>query len=221
VAARLSATFAELLDRYPDLDGLHFDYIRYPVALPIPPGSRFGVGLDFGYGDSTRGRFKLETGLEAPFRDSVANANQWDAWRRDQLTGLLLTVRLAAREAHSEVQLSAAVLSHAERAYLSQGQDWRRWLEDGLLEFAVPMAYTLDDRMLRYQVESLAHVPVGGRIWIGLGTWLFAKSPERALEQIRIARAAGAAGESLFSYDSIAEAPALREALIREASRGD
>jgi uncharacterized lipoprotein YddW (UPF0748 family) len=212
VAARLSVTFAELLTRYPELDGLHFDYIRYPDVLPFAPGSRFGVGLDFGYG--------AETGLEAPFRDSLANANQWDSWRRDQLTGLLVALRMAARTAHPEVQLSAAVIPHVDRAYLALGQDWRRWLEDGLLEFAVPMAYTLDDRILRYQVESLAHVPLGGRIWIGLGTWLFARHPQRALEQIRIARAAGAAGESLFSYDSIAEAPALREALIGEASKG-
>ena len=42
--------------------------------------------------------------------------------------------------------------------------------------------------------------------------------PERALEQIRVARATGAAGDALFSYDSIADAPALREALIREAA---
>jgi uncharacterized lipoprotein YddW (UPF0748 family) len=220
VAARLSVTFAELLTRYPELDGLHFDYIRYPDVLPFAPGSRFGVGLDFGYGPLTRARFKAETGLDAPFGDSLANANRWDSWRRDQLTGRLVALRMAARTAHPEVQLSAAVIPHVDRAYLALGQDWRRWLEDGLLEFAVPMAYTLDDRILRYQVESLAHLPVGGRIWIGLGTWLFAKHPQRALEQIRLTRAAGATGESLFSYDSIAEAPALREALVRAASAG-
>jgi uncharacterized lipoprotein YddW (UPF0748 family) len=98
------------------------------------------------------------------------------------------------------------------------GQDWRRWLEDDLIEFAVPMAYTLDDRLLRYQVERFANLPVGGRIWIGLGTWLFAGRPERALAQIRIARDGGAAAESLFSYDSIVATPALREALIREVA---
>ena len=48
VAQRLAATFAELLTRYPRLEGLHLDYIRYPDVLPFVPGSRFGVGLDFG-----------------------------------------------------------------------------------------------------------------------------------------------------------------------------
>jgi uncharacterized lipoprotein YddW (UPF0748 family) len=217
VAERLSLTFAELLARYPELDGLHLDYIRYPDVLPFTPGSRFGVGLDFGYGPATRARFRAETGLEAPFGDSIANANAWDTWRRDQVTALVVALRFAARSIVSDIQLSAAVWSWADRAYLAQGQDWRRWLEDGLIELAVPMAYTLDDRILRYLAESYARLPLGERVWVGLGTWLFARRPERALEQIRIVRAAGAAGDALFSWDSIAEAPALRSALAAEA----
>jgi hypothetical protein len=59
-------------------------------------------------------------------------------------------------------------------------------------------------------------VPEGDRIWLGLGVWLFGKNPQRALAQIRIVREAGAAGDALFSWDAIADAPALREALIRE-----
>jgi uncharacterized lipoprotein YddW (UPF0748 family) len=218
VAERLVVTFTEILTKYPELDGLHLDYIRYPDVLPFAPGSRFGVGLDFGYGEATRARFRAETGLEAPFGDSLANANAWDGWRRDQVTALVAAVRFATRTTLDDIGLSAAVWSWTDRAYLAQGQDWRRWLEDGLLEFAVPMAYTLDDRMLRYQAESYTGLPVADRIWVGLGTWLFARRPERALEQIRIVRAAGAAGDSLFSWDSIADAPALRDALAAEAS---
>jgi uncharacterized lipoprotein YddW (UPF0748 family) len=218
VAELVAATFAELLVRYPDLDGLHLDYIRYPDVLPFVPGTRFGVGLDFGYGTATLARFRSETGLTAPLGDSTRNANRWDDWRRDKLTGLVAAIGERARAARPGVALSAAVWTWADRGYLVLGQDWRRWLEDDLIEFAVPMAYTLDDRLLRYQVERFANLPVGGRIWIGLGTWLFASRPERALAQIRIARDGGAAAESLFSYDSIVATPALREALVQEAA---
>ena len=76
-----------------------------------------------------------------------------------------------------EIALSAAVGAYAERVYLAEGQDWRRWLEDGLLEFAIPMAYTLDDRMFRYMAESFASGPLADRIWVGQGTWLFADRP--------------------------------------------
>jgi uncharacterized lipoprotein YddW (UPF0748 family) len=216
VAERLAATFAELLTRYP-LDGLHLDYIRYPDVLPFTPGSRFGVGLDLGHGAPTRERFRRETGLEPPSPpDRLGNADAWDAWRRDRVTELVARIRAAAQAVRPGGALSAAVWSYADRAYLSIGQDWRRWLEEGLLDFAVPMAYTLDERLFRYQAAELASVARPDRVWLGVGVWLFAKRPEAAVAQLRAARDAGAAGDALFSWDSIAEAPALRAALASE-----
>jgi uncharacterized lipoprotein YddW (UPF0748 family) len=178
------------------------------------------VGLDFGHGEPTRARFRAETGLEAPSGGRLGNANRWDAWRRDKVTELVRAIGDAAHSARPGLLLSAAVWSHADRAYLSIGQDWRGWLEEGLLDFAVPMTYTLDARMFRYQAEALAHPRLAPRVWIGIGTWLFAKQPARAVEQVRLARAAGAAGDALFSWDSIADAPALHAALAEEFREG-
>ncbi len=213
LADYLASTYAELIERYPDLDGLHLDYIRYPDVLPFSPGSRFGVGLDFGYGDATRQRFREQTGLEAPWGDSLSNANRWDRWRREQVTGLVRAVRTATRAVKPELQISAAVGAYAERVYLSEGQDWLGWLEAGLVEFAVPMAYSVDDRMFRYLAQRYANGPHAERIWLGIGSWLYAKRPAGALDQIRVAREAGSKAQVLFSYDSIADSPALLEAL--------
>ena len=228
VSERLVAIFVELVTRYPGLAGLHLDYIRHPDVLPIAPGSRFGVGLDFGYGPASRERFRRETGLRGPYADEAApdprrltNANQWDAWRRDKVTELVREIRVRTGAKRPSLLLSAAVISHVDRAYLSLAQDWRGWLEEGLLDFAVPMAYTLDDRHFRYQVESFAQGPYADRIWPGLGTWLFARNPGRAIAQIEIARAAGAVGEALFSYDSIAASPLLFQALAKQVARVD
>lgn len=218
VAPRLAETFAELVARYPELDGLHLDYIRYPGVLPFAPGSRFGVGLDMGHGKPTRERFRQETGLTAPVPpDRLGHANRWDAWRRNKVTELVRAIADGARAADPDIAMSAAVWAHAERAYLSIGQDWRRWLEDGLLDFAVPMAYTLDARLFRYQVEAFTTPGLGPRTWIGIGAWLFAKRPSGAVEQVAIAEAAGAAGVVLFSWDAIADAPALRASLAEQA----
>ena len=91
VAERVVATFAELLEGYSQLDGLHLDYIRYPDVLPFVPGSRFGVGLDFGYGPKTRARFTAETGLAAcPEWASVASVL---AWRSPASPTLVTTAR--------------------------------------------------------------------------------------------------------------------------------
>ena len=220
LAEQLVATFAELVARYPALDGLHLDYIRYPDVLPFSPGSRFGVGLDFGYGERSRARFRAETGLEAPQGDSLRNADAWDSWRRERVDLLVRDIAGAARAASARLTLSAAVWSYADRAYLAMGQDFRRWLDEGWIDFAVPMAYTKDDRLLRYQAAAFAGSPHGERIWIGLGSWLFAKQPDGALRQIAIARQAGAPADALFSWDSIADAPELRAAIAGRAERG-
>ena len=75
------------------------------------------------------------------------------------------------------------------------------------------MAYTLDDRLLRYIAHEVTGGVEGGRVWIGLGAWLFAERPERARAQLDFARSLAPAGVSLFSYDAIRDAPALRQAL--------
>jgi uncharacterized lipoprotein YddW (UPF0748 family) len=219
VAERLIETFAELVARYPQLDGLHLDYIRYPDVLPFSPGSRFGVGLDLGHGEATRRRFREETGLEPPRPpEQLANAERWDAWRRDRVTALVRGIAEAARAVRPELAMSAAVWAEADRAYLASGQDWRRWLEEDLLDFAVPMAYTLDGRLFGYQVDALSGSSLGPRTWIGIGAWLFAKRPEGAVAQVDRVRAAAAPGLVLFSWDSIADAPELRAALAAEAA---
>jgi len=215
----LAATFQELMTRYPEIDGLHLDYIRYPDVLPFAPGSRFGVGLDFGYGVAARERFKSETGLTAPMADETRNANRWDEWRREKMNELVAALRAAALAARPDAPakkqplISAAVGAYAERVYLTEAQDWQRWIEDGLLDFAVPMTYTLDDRLFRYMVEGFASSPRSDRTWVGQGTWLFATRPDGAITQLDLVKAAGARAEVLFSYDSIADSPELRDAL--------
>lgn len=218
VAERLAATFEELLRRYPGLDGLHLDYIRYPDTLPFSPGTRFG-GLNFGYGQATRARFRAETGLEPPFGASLENASRFDAWRRDELSALVARIRERATAARPAVALSAAVFHDDERAYLTVFQDWRGWLEASLVDFAVPMLYSTDERIVRYRVAELAGLPEARRIWIGLGSWLFGSDPARAVAQARLVESTGALGLSLFSWDSIREKPALRDALAAAATR--
>lgn len=226
VRERLVATFVELVDRYPELDGLHLDYIRHPGVLPFAPGSRFGVGLDFGYGEATRQRFQTDTGLPGPYADpsnpaasGLRNANEWDAWRREQVTSLVREIRGGALARRPGLLVSAAVIAYADRAYLSLAQDWRGWIDEGLLDFAVPMIYTLDDRLFGYHVRAFASGPNAERIWMGAGTWLFASSPARALAQLDLIRETGSTGEALFSYDALLESDALLEALLAAAPR--
>jgi uncharacterized lipoprotein YddW (UPF0748 family) len=217
VAEYLSETFDELLAQYPALAGLHFDYIRYPDVLPFSPGLRFGVGISLGHGAASRARFEEETGLVAPDGDSLGHGSRFDDWRREKLTELVAFVGNRARAARPGLEISAAVISYADRAYLSLFQDWRGWLEEGLIDVAVPMLYSKDPRLVRYGVEHFAGLPYAERIWVGLGSWLFADRPERALAQLSEVESRPPLGVALFSWDSIRQSDPLRTALARSA----
>lgn len=222
VRARLVETFRDLVTRYPELDGLHLDYIRHPDLLPFIPGSRFGVGLEFGYGETSRARYREETGRPDPIEGAppgvVRDAEAWDAWRRSQVTTLVEEIGRAVRGVRPGVLMTAAVIPYIERCYLTLAQDWPLWLETGAIDRAIPMVYTLDDRLLRYQLEGYSGLSRADRIWPGLGVWLFASNPDQALGQLATLRRLGFPGEVLFSDDAIAGAPALLEALaIRPA----
>jgi uncharacterized lipoprotein YddW (UPF0748 family) len=220
VAERLAATFAELVRGYPGLDGLHFDYVRYPDTLPFSPGTQFGVGLGFGFGEPARARFQSETARVAPFGSSLANAERFDAWRREKLGALVATIAAAARAERPGLRVSAAVIPERERAYRVDLQDWLGWLDAGQLDFAVPMLYTRDATLLRYGVETYAGLARRRELWVGLGSWLFADTPELAVEQLRTASAEPALGTALFSWDSIRDTPTLLSALATEVARG-
>ncbi|MFQ5895699.1 MAG: glycoside hydrolase family 10 protein [Nitrospinota bacterium] len=199
----LLSLIAELLRRHPDLDGLHLDFIRYPYALPISPSSSFGLRRDFGYTEVAIRRFFLETGRAAPLRPGEPGGHAWDTWRRAQVTSFISEVRRLTRELAPRVELTAAVIPWADRAYLAAFQDWRGWLEGGLIDAALVMNYTPDADLARHVSRQSAAVRGKGRVYVGLGAYLLAERPEVLWRQWREAKEAGGDGVVLFSYDQM------------------
>lgn len=213
VRGRIIDVAAHLVRNYPRLAGIHLDFIRYPYALPISPGSRFSPRLDFGYNEASISRFKLQTRKTAPRAGAStkrADAAAWDEWRRKQVTAAVRGVHETTRGLRKQVIVSAAVLPWAERAYLSAFQDWRGWLEGGFLDKAVVMNYTADVH-LSAQISRSAIAarrvktqnPRAPGVVIGLGAYLFTNNPAGVWREWRAARKAGADGVALFSYDQM------------------
>lgn len=200
----LEGALDDLIAAAPELDGLHLDFIRHPLALPIMPGSRFDRGLDFGYGRDAKLLFAKQNG------GRFQRGDAWDAFRRNSVTQV---VERLGKRLPDGWEYSAAVLPWADRAYMIAMQDWRGWIDSGLLDFAVVMAYIRDDRLLRYVIEGLRHGVGGDRVWVGLGTWLFLRHPDRIRAQTEIALGVDPAGVAFFSYDALANEPEAAAAL--------
>ena len=110
--------------------------------------------------------------------------------------------------------LSAAVLPWTERAYLAAFQDWRGWLQEGILDKAVVMNYTRDLTLSSRISKSISAAKTffperrkRGRqlIIIGLGAWLFVSNPQDLWKEWNEAYRAGADGVAFFSYDQMVE----------------
>ncbi|RKY59567.1 MAG: hypothetical protein DRP95_04950, partial [Candidatus Latescibacterota bacterium] len=180
----------EVVRRYP-VDGVHFDYIRYPGAFAC-------------YCDGCRERFQRDTGIKVKhWPDDVISGpyfTEFQAWRREQVTRLVREVSREVRRIRPDVKISAAVFSNWTTARFHVGQDWKLWVEEGYLDFVCPMDYTTDPEQFREwvlrQVEwTRGKVP----LYPGIGAYRMMDG-EEVLHQVALARSMGADGFVLFSY---------------------
>ncbi len=180
----------EVVRKYP-VDGLHFDYIRYPNG-------------DHCYCDGCRRRFEKDTGLKVKnWPDDCYNGplrQRYRQWRCDQITRLVATVSREAKRIRPGVKISAAVFGRYPQCRDSVGQDWVAWVRAGYLDFVCPMDYTTDDAAFRELVSQQRKL-VGGRIPLYPGVGAFRLTPDRMVGQIVIARSLGADGFTVFNLE--------------------
>ena len=202
VANDLSLIVEELVRSYPKLDGLQFDYIRYPDWHP-----------DYGWTKINVGRFKKETGREPyGFKDVL-----WEDWKRSQVTRLLERLVHKAREAHSSLQISTTALAPYSRAYTEADQDWKSWLEKGTVDFITLMGYATDAAEFEKRIAD-AEKKLGNleRVNIAVGAYAMAGLPEIFKTQLKICEESGSRACAVLHYGSLKQNPSLGEAFLRD-----
>ena len=221
VQERVYDVWMELAERY-ELDGIHFDYVRFPSG-------------DFDYSAGALDRFRdwvaprlppdrlrsLDDAYRSdPFAFTDALPGPWGEFRRAQVTALVERVYHGVKARRPDLLVSAAVFSNAQDAYQARFQDWRGWLDRGIVDVVVPMAYTPRNQLFSDQIRE-ATVSAGhrDRVWAGVGAYL--NGVDGTLEKIDIARREGVGGIVLFSYDwAITEgSPAGATPFLRQVGR--
>jgi len=176
-----------------DVAGIHFDYIRY-------------LHDEACYCDGCRQRFEEAAGvkLEKWPDDVLAEPlrEKYTQWRRDQITNLVRAVAAEARRIRPGLMVSAAVFSWPG-ALEWVNQDWRQWLEEGLLDFVCPMNYTANPDELAAMVTREVEL-VNGRVplYIGTGEFIIPET-HQLVDQLERARRLGADGFVCFSYEHL------------------
>jgi uncharacterized lipoprotein YddW (UPF0748 family) len=136
--------YTTIVENY-DVDGINFDRIRYPDGqLAAWPEDN-----SWGYNPVALARFHAATGrTDTP----LPNDAQWSQWRRDQITNIVRRVYLESYEIDPSVVVSADTITYgdgpeqlggweASRPYRETLQDWRAWMEEGILDLNIPMNY--------------------------------------------------------------------------------
>ena len=201
-AAHTLAVIEDIANRY-DLDGIHLDYIRYPNDQF--DYSRFTIAA---FRASIRPRLTGEVRKTVDAQDAIdlfaypdRFPTEWKAFRRDRLTALVTRISESLRAAHPALMLTMAVKPDATEAADVRLQDWRQWLQAGLVDAVAPMAYAQDADAFVEQIRAARAAAGKGAIWAGIGAYRL--TPAQTIENIQAARRLGAAGFVLFSYDSL------------------
>jgi len=199
-------TMLEVPRKY-DVDGIHFDYIRY-------------LDDSICYCDGCRERFQKDTGLTvAKWPDdcySGALHDRYRDWRCDQITRLVRATSEQARKLKPWLKISAAVFSDYPGCRTWVGQDWVKWVKEGYLDFVCPMDYTDSNAGFRRTVaKQMAFVQGLIPIYPGIGASAPGLPADQVIAQVEIARELGADGFTVFALTPTTAAdhiPAMGEA---------
>jgi uncharacterized lipoprotein YddW (UPF0748 family) len=184
------------------VDGVHLDFIRY-------------AGIQWGYNPTSVARFRARyKRTDTPAPDDA----QWSQWRRDQVSAVVRRIWLESTAVNPRIKVSAALIPWGDgpvtdavwknsSAYSAVFQDWRAWLEEGILDIAIPMNYFPDSTMASdfdHWIEFEKNHRYGRHVIIGMGNYL--NSLDESLAQIGRARTrsqsgARADGVSVYVYN--------------------
>ena len=203
--AYTTSVVRDIAQRY-DIDGVHFDYIRYPTsefdysrdALAAFRGSLLG---DLSVADQRRYDTRVVAG--EPILYTQAFPERWRAFRAARLTALLSSLRAGVKAVKPRALVSVAVVPDPREAATRRLQDWRGWLDSGLVDVVCPMAYTTDPAAFAAQVAAAKQIAGTHPLWAGIGA--FHLTSEQIVENAQTARRLGVNGIILFSYDSLAD----------------
>ncbi len=179
----------DLIRKY-DIDGIQFDFIRYP-GKNIPDE---GTYRQFGNGLSK------------------------DDWRRENINQFMRIFHDSVKIVKPMLKIGATPIgiytnledTRGQESYSELYQDSRRWLKEGIIDYLVPQVYwslgtTRGDPDFALIVKDWAKYTFGRHIYIGIGAYksdVFSEIP--AL--INTVRSANLDGVSFFRYENIKDA---------------
>ena len=197
------------------IDGVHLDYVRFPNdEFDYSRGAleAFKAHIRPQMTDADRRRLDARAATD-PMAYPAFFPEGWISFRQSRLTTMVTRVRDVIKGIKPQVLLSAAVFPDEAQARERKLQDWRRWLDQSLLDAVCPMAYTEQLPVFEQQISAARDAAHGVQVWAGIGAYRL--STTATLSHIAAARRHNASGVVLFSYDALTAAPKSAATLVQ------
>jgi len=201
-AARYTTDVYLNVVRQYDLDGIHLDQVRYYE----------GDALRWGYNPTSVARFNQQFGRDPASQPAPTDA-AWIAWRRDQVTALVRRIYLEAKAIKPQLAVTAAVVAWGagprtaddwahQAPFASVLQDWRGWLQEGIVDYVLPMDYYRENgqQAAWFDTWTQWQAANSGRRGVVLGLGAYLNPLDGVLAQLGRARALNPLGVAIYSY---------------------
>ena len=192
----------ELIYNY-EIDGIHFDYIRYQDAFY--GYNEYGL-IEFEnlYSinpiDLKRGIISERYGYNQDFVDSIKY--EWQKFKISKITEFVRSVKYLILNDSLNIKLSAAVKPDILEAKYRWYQDWPQWVSEDIMDFCVVMNYYTD--LNKYNsINTIISNHINKKNKINIGISAFNQSSNSISNKILISRLDGYNNFSLFPYEIV------------------
>jgi uncharacterized lipoprotein YddW (UPF0748 family) len=212
-----------------DVDGINLDYVRYPDFNSTTTHS------DWGYSETSLARFHAATGrTDIPLPSDA----EFSDWRRTQMTNLVRKIYLGIWAVNPQARLSMDGITYSfgpqtmggwekTRPYAEVLQNWKGWMEEGIMDTVVAMNYKrnwMPDQKQMYDEWKEVLADWQGDRQAVIGPALYLNDIPDSVTQVRDALAptvAGnrAAGWSGYSFANPTRAGVNQSSAFRDAER--
>ncbi len=181
------------------IDGIHFDYVRYPNSNFIVEQKLLDyVSNKFGFSPLLLKKYPDSAASFYSNNENIENLKKIQFTYSKVIGEFLNSIYSWINEEYPQVLVSAAVKPDPVLAQIKFFQDWPLWLKENYLDFVVIMNYSNKNELFLKNLKKIKNMVDISRVMVGIGC--YNKNFNQTKEQIYIARQQKFFSFSFFSY---------------------